>query len=156
MTPVNWTRILATTDFSPFADRAVSYAHALAEKFSAELHVLHVVSDVSEGVAEHGLAGVLDPKGVDDAGVGWLAGLLGEAGTVRRVEAVWVGRDVAEKITEYARDKNMDIIVMATHGRTGLAHFWLGSIVEKVIRSAPCPVLAIRPTADQTATRPEP
>jgi len=151
MSALNWQRILATTDFSPFANKAVDYAHALAEKSGAELHVLHITEDISEAVAQHGVSGTFDPtEGTDDR-TEWLGRLLGETGTLRRVEAVQVGKDVAEKIIQYAKDKKIDVIVMATHGWSGLKHFWLGSIVEKVLRSAPCPVLALRPTAEQMA-----
>jgi len=149
----NWERILATTDFSPFADTAVQYAHALAERSGAELHVLHVTDDSSKAIAEHGVAGTFDPSNLPDERQEWLGKLLGETGTVRRVEAVQVGKDVAEKIVHYAQAKKIDLIVMATHGRTGLSHLWLGSIVEKVLRTAPCPVLAIRPTVPREASR---
>jgi nucleotide-binding universal stress UspA family protein len=146
MSTVSWERILAATDFSPLATKAVDYAHALAERFGAELHVLYVTGDISEAVAQHGTSGIFDPSEAADERTEWLAQLLGETGKVRRVEAVRVGKDVAEQITKYAQAQDIDLIVMATHGRTGVAHFWLGSIVEKVLRSAPCPVLAIRPS----------
>ncbi|MGB9441534.1 MAG: universal stress protein [Desulfobacterales bacterium] len=54
----------------------------------------------------------------------------------------------AEKIIEAAKDKDADMIVMATHGRTGLSHALMGSVAEKVVRQAPCPVLTIRPKAE--------
>jgi nucleotide-binding universal stress UspA family protein len=147
MHSANWQRILATTDFSPFSTRAVEYAHALAERVGAELHVLHVTPDISDAVAQHGVSGMFDPADAPDERTEWLGRLLGETGTIRHVEAVLVGKDVAGSITRYASDKNIDLIVMATHGRSGLVRLWLGSIVEKVLRSAPCPVLALRPTA---------
>ena len=53
-----------------------------------------------------------------------------------------------EKIIEAAKDKDADMIVMATHGRTGLSHALMGSVAEKVVRQAPCPVLTIRPKAE--------
>jgi nucleotide-binding universal stress UspA family protein len=149
MKTVTWSRILATTDFSPLANRAVDYAHALAEKFGAELHVLHVAADASRGLAEQGLSAILDPAEGEDERSEWLQRLLGESSTVRRVEAVQIGTDIADKIVHYARAKAIDLVVMATHGRTGVQHFWLGSIVERVLRSAPCPVLVLRPTPDE-------
>jgi nucleotide-binding universal stress UspA family protein len=142
MEKLAWNRILATTDFSPFAQRAVSYAHRLAEEHGAELHVLHVVASISAMVGEHGTSGTLDPKDEDD-GSKWLAELLGEAGGIRRVEAVRVGQDVPQTIVQYAKNHAIDLIIMATHGRTGLAHAVLGSNAEKVLRAATCPVLVI-------------
>jgi universal stress protein A len=143
---VNWSRILATTDFSPLANRAVDYAHAIAQDFGAELHVLHVAADASRGISEHGVSAILDPVEGADERSEWLRRLLGESSTVRRVEAVQLGTDIADKIVHYARTKGIDLVVMATHGRSGVQHFWLGSIVERVLRSAPCPVLVLRPT----------
>jgi nucleotide-binding universal stress UspA family protein len=120
----------------------------LAEKCGAELHVLNVTPDVSDAVAKHGTCGTFVFGEANDERTEWLGRLMGENGTVRRVEAVHVESAVAEGITHYAKDHAIDLIVLATHGRTGLAHFWLGSIAEKVIRTAPCPVLAIRPSPE--------
>jgi nucleotide-binding universal stress UspA family protein len=146
MEQVTWSRILATTDFSPFANRAVAYAHKLAEQHGAELHVLHIARSVSEMVAEHGTTGMLDPED-DNERSQWLAGLLGEAGRIRRIEVVRVGQDIPHTIVHYAKINAIDLIVIATHGRTGLSHAMLGSIAEQVLRSAGCPVLAIPRTA---------
>src|SRR5439155_8449112 len=112
-----WNRILAPTDLSPFAERAVRYAHRLAETLGAELHVLHVARDAAELAAQMPVTGVVDPANLADDYHRWLAALLGERGTVRRVEAVRVGADVAETIRQYAASQEADLIVMATHGR---------------------------------------
>lgn len=144
MPPLKLDRILAPTDLSPFAERAVSYAHSLAEKFGAELHVLHVAGDLTEAARLHGTTGVNEPTGDDDHDR-WLAALLGEPGTVRRIEAVRIGTDVADTICQYARSQGADMIVLATHGRTGLSHLLMGSVAESVLRAAPCPVLVLRP-----------
>ena len=148
---MRWERILAATDFSPLGNRAVVEAHVLAEKFGAELHVLHVV-DNADGVAtQQGATGTLDIDEVATGPKAWLSELLGEKGTVRRVDAVQIGRDVADKILKYALAKEIDVIVLASHGRTGLARIWLGSVAEKVVRSAQCPVLVLRSPAVTTA-----
>jgi nucleotide-binding universal stress UspA family protein len=57
----------------------------------------------------------------------------------------------AERLIAAAKEKNADLIVMATHGRTGLSHALMGSVAEKVVRQAPCPVLTVRPKGDQPA-----
>jgi len=145
MEPLNWARILAPTDLSTIAGKAVSYAHSLAEKVNAELHVLHVVKDVNELAREHGATGLLEPGVGEDEYDDWLAGLLGESGKIRRIESMRVSTDSAEAIVDYAKKHDIELIVMATHGRTGLKHMLLGSVSEKVLRSAPCPVLVIRP-----------
>jgi universal stress protein A len=146
MTAFRLEKILAPTDLSPPAEATVRYAHMLAEKFGAELHVLHVSADLEEAARLHGATGVLDAGAGADAYDGWLAALLGEAGTVRRVEAVRIGTDVSGIICHYASSLEMDLIVMATHGRTGLTHLLMGSIAEQVLRAAPCPLLTMRPS----------
>jgi nucleotide-binding universal stress UspA family protein len=136
-------RILVPTDLSPLAERAVTYAHGLAEKCQAELHVLHVVSDPDE--LAQGLGGVVDPAAGETDHGRWLGELLGESGTVRRVEAVRLGKDVPETIVRYAAKTGADLIVMASHGRTGLRHLLFGSVAEQLLRTSPCPVLVVRP-----------
>jgi universal stress protein A len=147
MMTVNWQRILAATDFSPCGNEAVNHAHALAEQFGAELHVLHITRDSSEFAANFAATGTLEPGDKENESDDWLAKILGETGAICRIERMHVGRDVAHGIADYARKTNIDLIVMATHGRTGLAHVWLGSKTEEVICSAPCPVLVVRPEA---------
>jgi nucleotide-binding universal stress UspA family protein len=135
-------RILVPTDLSPLADRAVKYAHGLAEKCRAELHVLHVVGNPDE--LAQGLGGVVDPAAGEEDHGRWLGQLLGESGTVRRVEAVRLGSDVPATIVRYATKTQADLIVMASHGRMGLRHLLFGSVAEALLRTAPCPVLVLR------------
>lgn len=137
-------RILAPTDRSAFSEKAVAYARNLAKQFGAELHVLRVMDDAEKALAQVPITGVIDPENHDDYNR-WLAELVGEAGDVRRVEAVQVGTNIAETVVRYARHNGIDLIVMATHGRTGLTHLLMGSVAEKVVRTAPCPVLTMRP-----------
>ena len=144
MKPPAWQRLLAPTDRSPFAEAAVTYARALAARTGAELHVLRVTDDLDQAVAEHGVTGPIDMDNPDDHDR-WLAALVGETGDVRRVEAVRVGDDVAAAIVRYATSNDIDLIVMATHGRSGLTNLLMGSIAESVLRAAPCPVLTLRP-----------
>jgi nucleotide-binding universal stress UspA family protein len=136
-------RILVPTDMSAFAYQAVQYAHGLAEKCNAELHVLHVTRDPDR--LAQGVGGVVDPTGGEDDPGLWLGELIGEKGSIRRVEAVRLGSDAAETIVQYAKKHGVDLIVMASHGRTGLRHLLFGSVAEQLLRTAPCPVLVIRP-----------
>jgi nucleotide-binding universal stress UspA family protein len=136
-------RILVPTDLSPFAERAVQYAHGLAELCRAELHVLHVCRDAGE--LAHSVIGVIDPDEETDGPGRWLATLLGEPGTIRRTEAVRVSTDIPGAIAAYAARQGADLIVIASHGRSGLSHLVLGSVAEQLLRTAPCPVLVIRP-----------
>ncbi len=144
MDPLKWERILVTTDLSPTARKAVDYGHALAEKVQAELHVLHIVANMNELAKEHGATGLIEPGAGQDDYDDWLAALIGESGTIRRVEAMRLSHHPHEAIIDYAKKQNIELIVMTTHGRSGLAHLLMGSVTEKVLRAAPCPVLVIR------------
>jgi nucleotide-binding universal stress UspA family protein len=148
MTRPNWARVLATTDFSKHSQSAVEYAYGLAEMVGAELHVLHVVDDSTGAAVHYSRSGVYDPQALCES-TDWLRELLGFRGTVRHVEAVRIAPNVAEEITRYAKVNAIDLIVMASHGRTGLTYLWLGSNAEKVVRSSPCPVLVLRPQPEE-------
>lgn len=148
-------RILLPTDFSAHSAAAARYACELATRFDAELHLLHALEahlasapgfamglalpqyvHESRAAAEQSLAGVLDPQ--------WSAG--------RKVVRAVVEGSPKEEIVRYARTHGVDLIVLATHGRTGLAHVLLGSVAEGVVRTAPCPVLTVRPEGHQVVT----
>ena len=140
-------KILLPTDFSEASKRSAQYAMGLSEKFGAELHVLHVLQDLVALVPEPGLA--FPPPG------DYMLELTrsAEQALADMPQAGWSGRVVRAtrqgppfvEIIRYARENDVDLIVLGTHGRTGLAHVLLGSVAEKVVRKAPCPVLTVRP-----------
>src|SRR5262249_24714841 len=103
MSAVSWKRILATTDFSPFGNKAVAYAHGLAESSGAELHVLTVADNADVAARQGGATGLLEPADKTDERWAWLAELHGETGTVRRIDAVVIGKKTADKIADYAQ-----------------------------------------------------
>jgi nucleotide-binding universal stress UspA family protein len=141
-------RILVPTDFSKHSDAALTYAVALAEKFEAELHLLHVVQDLSVFVPD--AVAVTPPIAVP---VEEFAAAAREA-LQRVVGEHQLGRfkvhtEVREgapfyEIIRLAKEAEIDLIVIGTHGHTGLVHVLLGSVTEKVVRKAPCPVLTVR------------
>jgi nucleotide-binding universal stress UspA family protein len=149
MVLANWQRLLTATDFSPLGNAAVEYANGLAVDLGAELHVLHIARDVSEVALKHGPTGVMDSTADETDGQAWLREVLGQSKGTRRIDSIQVGHNVAEKILQYAHTHGVQLIVMATHGRSGLAHWWSGSVTEEVIRSAQCPVLVIRSLANK-------
>jgi nucleotide-binding universal stress UspA family protein len=120
-------QILVATDFSQTADAAVHVAHAYARAFGARLHVFHVTWP-----DEHGLTTLF-------------ARLTSELGSDVPVVVASHRGDPAEEIVRYARGHNIDLIVLGTHGRTGVSRLILGSVAERVIRTAPCPVLSVPP-----------
>lgn len=145
-------RILHATDFSACARRALEYARFLAEACSARLEILHVL-EFPPGMDPDYAVNVLYlerlRKEIDgqlaelvrEAAKGTLAarGELGRVATARQVVGI-----ASQKIVEAARESDADLVVLGTHGRTGLEHILLGSTAERVIRTAPCPVLAVR------------
>lgn len=144
-------RILVPTDFSEFSKIAADYACELAAKFDAELHLLHVLQShptatprfamglalpgsvqESRADAEEALASVVDPQRRKGRTI------------VRVVEgAPFV------QIVRYARENEIDLIVVGTHGHSGLVHVLMGSVAENVVRKSPCPVLTVRPEGHQ-------
>lgn len=142
-------RILLPTDFSEYSGAARDYACSLVEKFNAELHVLHVLQDLVAMAPEPGMA--FPPPGDYLKELEASAKLALEKLPADGLPAGFkVERSLKHgspflEIIRYAKEQGIDLIVMGTHGRTGLAHVLLGSVAEKVVRKSPCPVLTVRP-----------
>ena len=141
-------RILIPTDFSKFSQNALMYAAAFAEKFGAGLHLLHVVQNLSPVIPE-----ILPVEPPPVPSVEQLTTAVQSAFdrlvTENKLEELVVHREVREgppfyEIIRYAKEAQIDLIVMGTHGHSGLAHVLLGSVTEKVVRKSPCPVLTVR------------
>lgn len=146
-------RIAVPTDFSEFSNNALKYGCALSEKFGAELHLIHVLQDLVAMVPEPGLA--FPPPGdyieqLNTSCEEALAKLPDDSWPVggNVVRAVRQGPTFVE-IVRYAKENEIDLLVMGTHGRSGLTHVLLGSVAEKVVRKSPCPVLTVRPDQHQ-------
>jgi nucleotide-binding universal stress UspA family protein len=141
-------RILVPTDFDEAADAALDYARALARAFGASLTVLHVADDAM--LANVGVEGYIvypeAQRALEESARVQLAALVREDDRRElRAEAVLcTSRTTALTIVEYARDHQFDLIVMGTHGRGAMAHLLMGSVAERVVRTAPCPVLTIK------------
>jgi nucleotide-binding universal stress UspA family protein len=137
--------ILVPTDFTEFGDAAVAYAAELASKLGATLHLLHVVTFPAFGVPELGLAhanaivqqSILEAQDALDKAAEGLRDRVDLAPV--RIE---VG-NAREAIDRVAAQINADMIVLGTHGRRGFSRFFLGSVAESVVRTAPCPVLTV-------------
>lgn len=141
--------ILVPTDMSEFSEHALRYGCEFARRFGSELHLLNVVQDVVAMVPEPGMAFPAPGEYMQELQqsardalerlpqADWAEG-------VPVVREVRVGTPFVE-IVRYAKAAETDLIVIGTHGRSGLAHVLLGSTAERVIRKAPCPVLSVRP-----------
>jgi nucleotide-binding universal stress UspA family protein len=152
-TPMQIRQILAPTDFSAPSKHAIAYAFELAQRFGATLMLLHVVrapTYPSGGFLPPGMATVLLGEWERQARLN-LAEMLSEshAAPVEVSRRVVIGNPW-RAIIEVAEAEHVDLIVMATHGRSGLSHLVMGSVAERVIRLAPCPVLTIRPPSAPT------
>jgi nucleotide-binding universal stress UspA family protein len=152
--PAEAKTLLVPTDFSTGARKAAEEALTLAASFGARVLFLHAI-DVPHVYAVTTGADMpaLPPSPVvmaEELEVEWQA-FLSDMPLLQTVP--WERRTVtgvtARAIVQQAGDKQADIIVMGTHGRTGLAHMLLGGVTEEVVRTAPCPVLTIRPDAFQ-------
>jgi nucleotide-binding universal stress UspA family protein len=142
--------LLVPTDFSAFADQALDYAIRLARTFNARLTLLHIIQPVPMAGVDMGVAlPETYLQELEEAVQGSMedalarvtaAGLTGERVVLYGVPF--------QEIVETAKARQVDIIVMGTHGRTGLMHVLLGSVAEKVVRLAPCSVLVVRPLAN--------
>ncbi len=130
-------RLLVPLDFSGKSRQALRYAVPLAEKFAAVIHLVHVLPSPTK--AE--LAELPRRKHAALKRLGEMAALLPPR--LRAGNAVVVGKPAAEILT-LARRNNIDLIVITTKGRTGLARVLVGSTAESIMRHAPCPVLSVR------------
>ena len=145
------TNILVPVDFSPHAEHAFTYATTLAERFGAKLALLYVVDDslVTGGWSSEiyvsnvpelieNLIADADRRLATLKASAAALGLTAETAVIR-------GRP-AHAIVEHAKNGGFNLIVMGTHGRTGVSHVVMGSVAERVLRKAPCPVLTVRAT----------
>jgi nucleotide-binding universal stress UspA family protein len=142
-------KILCPIDFSDASRAALRAAVALAQKLGSEITLLHVYQPPGVSLPDGSLAlggpaemGALAQK-VDEAMKEWQAEARSLGSEVASGTAIGTTHAEIERVAE---EGDHDLIVMGTHGRTGLAHALLGSTAEKVIQRAPCPVLTVRPT----------
>ena len=138
-------RILVPTDFSAPSEAALTYGRELANRFDAALHLIHI----AENPFLRAVVG--DRRSLEEAAMRWLQDRLTDADRRRGAVAIVEHSDEpADEILRYAKSANIDLIVMGTHGRTGLARIVLGSVAEAVVRAAPCPVLTVRSAESAT------
>jgi nucleotide-binding universal stress UspA family protein len=128
--------ILVATDFSDGATAALRVAIDYGRRLHARLHVLHVLSRDEYDVTR------------------LLADAVAEAGAEVPVTVASTGGDPAEEIVRYAARHSVDLIVVGTHGRTGVSRLLLGSVAERVVRTTSCPVLTVPSSGGATAAGP--
>jgi nucleotide-binding universal stress UspA family protein len=141
--------VLVATDFGEPSTTALEYGRAFARTFNASLHVIHVV----ENVFVQGMLADAVPANyadllqeLEESGRRQLDATIGDDDRreLNATPVLLTGAGSAAGIVAYARKANVDLIVMGTHGRGGWSHLMMGSVAEKVVRTAPCPVLTVR------------
>jgi nucleotide-binding universal stress UspA family protein len=159
--PMNIRKILCPVDFSETSDLALLYAISLARAFNAELDVLHVVAPpVTSLPGEHFLGDFVqaDMDALASACRERVDRLLAEAPCTEHIAVtplVVCGIPYLE-IIRVAGESQADLLVMGTHGRSGIEHLLIGSVAERVVRKAPCPVLTVKKSqATDAAARPK-
>lgn len=148
MARADWKKLLCPIDFSDASREALETAAALAKRHGAALTLFHAYpvpgytfpdgsfvasSKMLEELAEQANRHLAE----------WKA--IAVAAGVTSVEAATAVGEPAHEIVTFATEHGMDLVVVGTHGRTGLTHALMGSVAERVVRKAPCPVLTVRP-----------
>lgn len=145
MNIVNLQHILVPTDFSKESHRAIQYAKALAELFGAKITLLHIIVPLATPDLVYGPV-AWDVAKVEESANKHLEELKSSFEFTSAVELDCLVKEghPLQEISGTAKELNTDLIIVATHGYTGFKHMLLGSVAEKVIRHAACPVLVVR------------
>lgn len=139
--------VLVPTDFSETSDAALAYGKAFADAFGATLHIVHIIEEPYGqpwAVEAYGFSlSALQDEWVKEAAARMSKILTDEERTaLKAATSTVLGHPVME-ILRYAKDHDIDLIVMGTHGRGPLGHMVMGSVAERVVRKAQCPVLTV-------------
>jgi nucleotide-binding universal stress UspA family protein len=138
--------VLVPIDFSPYAEQALDYAIALAQKLQARITLLHVIQP--QLIAGADMGAWPSPSFIEELETAVMRDMEGYRARVTDAglegEIVVVHGVPFQEILDTAKARQVDLIIMGTHGRTGLPHILLGSVAERVARMAPCPVLVAR------------
>jgi len=139
--------ILVATDFGEASAVAMAYGRGMARSYDATLHVLHVVEDVMMRYTPEVSFAIPDlQRDLEKAARRDLDATISadDRQTLKVITAVETSFNVPGGITEYARQHAIDLIIVGTHGRGAVKQLLLGSAAERVVRTAPCPVLTVR------------
>jgi universal stress protein A len=147
----NVKKILAPIDFSDFSLEAMRGAWELANDIGAEMHLVYVVAPLSSFVplplvtdAEQTREAAREAAMVEQAEEELARIKKSELGNSNKVVTAALKGPPVDTLIDYAKDQNIDLIALATHGRTGAQHLLIGSVAEKLARLAPCSVLVLR------------
>ncbi|TWU12747.1 hypothetical protein CA54_15720 [Symmachiella macrocystis] len=144
---INLKRILVATDFSEHSNVAVKYATALAQAFDSEVILCHVVEapDLISQIPPTG-EGYFPPNFQEqqrEAAEKECAKIIADSG-IKNGRSLIVEGSAFFEVIRAAKAEDVDLVIVGTHGRGAIAHVLLGSVAEKIVRKAPCPVLTVR------------
>ncbi len=136
-------RILCATDFSGFANDVVAYGITLAREFHATLYVCHVVDLPTVSMYGEAVVGPIEHQNrFIDYARGEIERLIGDQSVA--YQALITLGNPTDEITRLAAENSIDLVITATHGRSGLKRLFLGSVTERLMRTLPCPLLVLR------------
>jgi nucleotide-binding universal stress UspA family protein len=139
--------ILCAVDFSEASSKVASYAQTLAKALNANVHVVYVAPSREQypyfGMPPAGFQTFLDEVAADAAKI--METFIKDNFSITNVSGKVLAGDTVEAILGYAKDENIDLIVMGTHGRTGIGKVIFGSVAEKIVKASRIPVVTIRP-----------
>jgi len=145
--------LLVAVDFSPFSEQALFFAGQLAEKLKAQLLVLHVIHDPAEAPGFYAQKGKKKKflKSMEEAAEEMMEEFLlkirqahPDLAPIKNAKPLLVVGTPVTRIVEIAEKKQVDMIIMGSHGRTGLAHLLVGSKVQRVAQLSPIPVTVVK------------
>lgn len=143
---INIKNVLCPVDYSVYSEKALHYAIEFAEKYQAKLYLMHVLDIRVYDINDPDLynVNIVDKETIEKLRARLLKCVSEETKGKIPVEAIVIQGVPFTEIITAARDYKIDMIVIGTHGRTGLSHAIMGSVAEKVVRKSPCPVLTVR------------
>lgn len=144
-------KILCPVDFSEFTDEFLGYALDIAKKYNAELHLLHIIPNLNYFTPYESF---FTPENLVVVEKNMEAEVTKDFDELMKKIPIPAKKIIKNgtafvEIINYVRNESIDLVVMGTHGRTGLEHILIGSVAERVVRKAPCPVLTVRPKSRQ-------
>jgi nucleotide-binding universal stress UspA family protein len=142
-------KIMVATDFSEPSEAALAYGQQLARTFGAGLTLFHAADNIAARAAGGDGFVFFDPvlqTQIEESARNRACSLISDEDRdqLRAQAVVVVAVSPAAAITDYAQHEQVDLIIVGTHGRSGVAHLMMGSVAERVVRTAPCPVLTVR------------
>lgn len=149
---VNLRKILITTDLSNHSAAALEYAFSLGLLYASRMYLLYVAENASPlfGRFAHDRDPRPEAAKVEEAAMRKLEDfIIAHGGRERKVIPVVRSGNAEQEILRFAEEERVDLIVMATHGWTGLQHLFLGSVAERVVRRSSIPVLTVKPKPTQ-------